>query len=169
MTASATTIEDKIAEIMLADSALDDLKLVIRGVPYSVPTQYCPYALVVIATEEVVGKLTGGKREKAYTGVIQVNIPHNQDFLVVVDRTARIASYAQVHELIAAIVALFSKTANQQLGNLAVTGGAVREILIGDDLVVYGERTEADEESPRVNTFNFGEVPFVVRTMESAG
>jgi len=162
MTAPATTIEDTIAATMVAADSLSTLNAVFRGVPYRVAAQYWPYALVVITSELTAGQMTGNKHEREYTGLIQVNAVH-QDVTTVTARSARITSYTTVHDLVNAVVALFKAEANRALGSVAVTGGAVYAIEVGEDMIEYGLAPGEREDSYT----NYGSVPFVVRTLET--
>lgn len=162
MTASVTLIEDQIATIMLAASALDDLNAVIRGVPYRVATQYYPFATVAVVSETTISRLTGNRHERAYAGIIQFETRH-QDVESVDDRTARVSSYAEIHHLVDQTVRLFKSEAQRTLGGLSLESGAVTQIVIGDDQIEYGV---APEPGRTDNYRNIGVLPFVVETLE---
>jgi len=165
MTAPPTTIEDQIASIILAESDLDDLKAVFRGMAYRVPMQYWPYAEVIIFTETTVRELTGNKHERAYSGVIFVRVSY-QDIVAVSSRTARIPSFELLHTYVDDIVTLFKEAANRSLQNLAVANGAVDRIDVGTDQIDYNIGQAPGYE--RTETFaNEGTVPFTVYTWES--
>jgi len=163
MTAPATLIEDQIAALMGADSRFDAVLAFFRGVPYRVPTQYWPYAMIVVATETTLQEFTGNRVERAYGGVIQFNVLH-QDVVEVVARTARIPSYTTVHELVNATVACFKAAAQRSLGGYTFTGGGVEAIVIGEDQIEYGFAPQNDRDDAFMN---YGTVPFEVRTMEA--
>lgn len=165
MTAPATLIEDQIAALMVADSRFDDVLAFFRGVPYRVPSQYWPYAMVVIATETTLQEFTGNRVERAYSGVIQFNVMH-QDVVEVASRTARIPSYDTVHALVDSTVAFFKAAANRSLGGFTFTGGGVEAIVIGEDQIEYGFAPQNDRDDAFMN---YGTVPFEVRTMEAMG
>jgi hypothetical protein len=165
MTAPATLIEDQIASLMVSDSRFDTLNAIFRGVPYRVPTQYWPYAMVVIATETTLQEFTGGKVERGYAGVIQFHVIH-QDVVEVTGRTARIPSYDVVHVLVNSTVVAFKEETKRSLAGFTFVTGAVEQIVIGEDQIEYGFAPQNDRDDAFMN---YGSVPFVVRTMESMG
>ena len=161
MTATATVIEDAIASLIVGDSNLSSLNAVYRGVPFSVPAMYYPFAVVVIHDEVTTRRFTGNQHVREYSGVIHIEVLY-QDVAEVTSRTARVPSYPVVHELVGAVIRLFKAEANKTLGDPALTSGSVEQIIIGDDPIEYG--VQMDE---RENTIsNYGVVPFTVRTME---
>lgn len=170
MSVAKEEIENAIIDAMLAESALDDLLAVYRGMPLMVPQQFYPFAEVLIEQERTARTLTGNVHERVYEGVITFNV-RVQDAPQVVARKATVASYVTVQNLVDAAVELFKRTANRDLGGLTFTNGAVTMFQVGGQAVEYGIalRNQYGNAIGRDNNFdNTGMLPFVCVTQETA-
>lgn len=162
----AETIENRILDILTADTSLDRVQMFIRGLALgrSIPTQYYPYVEVLITGWTPGKMMTGGLIERTYAGVIRVSTqvvdePPTPD----ANRRAVIPSYAEVQRLANNILGILSRSANQKLGGLLSTDTpqwAVQMFLL--DNGQYGIDAE------RVTTLeNFTEQPFSCRVQEA--
>ena len=100
MTAPASLIEQQMAVLMAADTALDSLKRLYLGVPYHVPTQDHPYAVIVVDNEETEKEYTGNRVVRVYSGAIIINVFHQDIPEVVTERIARVPSYTVMRDLV---------------------------------------------------------------------
>lgn len=164
MATAKLTIENKIRELILAAPApLDQLKVVIRGVAYQVPTMLYPFGQVFITGEVTESEVTGFQKERVYSGVASIHVMQ-ADTLSVTNRSADVGSYTLVQDLIDQLVELLSTPANSTLGSLIFTGGHVTQFLVGESVTEYGI---AEMEARENNYENFGTVPFLARTLEA--
>lgn len=164
MTAPASLIEAQMATLMAADTNLDDLKRLYLGVPYNVPTQDYPYAVIVIDNEETEKEYTGNRVIRLYSGAIIINVIHQDIPETVTERIARVPSYTVMRDLVDTVVKLFKATTNRNLAGFSFGTGSVQMIAVGEELIEYGITAQQD----RTDSFsNYGIIPFAVRTMEA--
>jgi hypothetical protein len=163
MTAPASLIEQQMAVLIEADTALASLKRLYLGVPYKVPTQDYPYAVVVVDNEETEKEYTGNHVVRAYSGAVIINVLHQDIPKTVTGKIARVPSYETMRDLVDAVVKLFKTTANRNLTGFTFENGLVQQIIMGDELIEYGITAQQERTD---NFTNYGIIPFVVKTME---
>jgi hypothetical protein len=163
MSTAKLTIENKIRDLILAEAdPLSQLKVVVRGVAYKLPSSLYPFAQVFITGETTESELSGNYKERVYSGVVSVHVSQ-ADALTVTARSADVSSYTLVQDLVDALVELLSKPVNATLGGLVFTNGTVNQFIVGGSEIEYGV---ADSESRQNNYENYGAVPFIARTTE---
>ena len=169
MTAAKEAIEQKIIDLMLAESALDGLRVIFRGLPYAVAQEHYPFAEVLIESERTESVMTGNLHRRVYDGVITINV-RGQDAIQVANRTATVESYRTVQTLVDAIIDLFKRPANLTLADLTFSNGAVLGFQIGTQ-AEYGisirYRSGSVRAQARANAYdNMGSVTFSCITQE---
>lgn len=160
-------IIDRIRDLMIADSAFDDLGIIYSGVPNSVPAQYPEFAIVAITGEGEARSLSGGDTVTAYEGLIAFNV-RGQDVPNPTGRKADVSSYAKVVEYVAAVKRLFkwNDPDISTLNGLQDSGGAwaVWGFYVSDGGdVAYGYSALDEREN---NYENYAIVPFVCAVNE---
>lgn len=152
-------IEDKIIDLMIADSNFDSV-FFIQGVALNVPAQFYPNCEVHILTARTVESYTGNWYQKSYTGEARF-YGRYQDKLAFSSRRAIVPSAAEVSSLVRYFTALFETTANKNLQGLTAADFAVTNIMLTD--LTYGW----EQRDQRTNNWdNFGAVRFEVLTTE---
>jgi hypothetical protein len=163
MSTAKLTIENKIRDLILAEAEpLSQLKVVVRGVAYKLPSSLYPFAQVFITGEVTESELSGNLKERVYSGAVTVHVSQ-ADLLSVASRSADVGSYTLVQSLVDALVELLSRPTNANLGGLTFADGSVTQFVVGESEIEYGI---AESESRQNNYENFGAVPFVARTLE---
>lgn len=163
MTIPKDTIQERIADTILADTAFASLAMLTIGYLYQVPTAYYPLCEIGIFSERDVEERTG-QLIRQYGGTIRFDVI----VAAMVAETANpkkvmVPSYQAVSQYVNATIQLFKRQVNRDLGTLTFgTTGAVRWIDLGAN-AEYGLDSRIQENSYA----NYGLVPFVVETQEA--
>ncbi len=161
MAAPKGDIENKIRDILLADSNFDSLKAAVRGFQYTVPLAWFPFAEVTITSEAEPSEQTG-LVIRTYLGAIRFNTSE-QEVITLTARKVDVPGYLTVQELVDSCVKLFGQRVNRDLAGLTGASWAVRRFIIGGN-IEYG----IDSRTARQNSFqNYGVVSFSCEIQEA--
>lgn len=150
-----SAIEEKLQDLFIADSDLDDIKVFIRGEPIVIPLGDYPACIIFLSGQTRVAEETG-LWIYHYDGYIAVET-QTPDKYIVNARKATIESYGTVRTLLDAITD--NLESNLSLENLVSGSETVRVIDVGDK--VYGL-------TDRGNTLaNRGEIPISIETQKT--
>lgn len=151
----ADSLENKMQDLFIADSGLDDIKALIRGEPITIPLQHHPAMIIFIERQED-AQLETGLFVYQYAGyiAIETQIP---DSLSVVARKATIESYPTVRNLLDAATDVLE--ANLSLGGISYGTETVRGIT-----QISGKVYGLQQRSNNIN--NRGEVAFAIETQK---
>jgi hypothetical protein len=155
-------IEDRIADLILADTAFSSLAMVTIGYLYQVPLAYFPLCEVTVFAEQAVTERTG-LIIRQLTGTIRFDVlSASQIATTSHPRKIIVPSYRQVSAYVNAAIQLFKRQANRDLNGLSGATWAVRQIALGDN-VEYGLDSRIQENSYE----NYGVIPFSVEIQEA--
>lgn len=162
MTPKKETIENKIVDIILADSDFASIAVATIGFLFRVPEDYYPLCQVVITGSNEAAQQQTGLNIEEFTGFIRFDL-RQQDTPTVNSRKVVVTSYQSVTDLVDATVRLFRENANRKLQNLNESGvWAVRRFTL------QGTTEYGVDQRIRENDYeNFGVIPFVVETQEA--
>lgn len=153
MPTMADAIEDKLQDLFIADSNLDDIDAFIRGEPITIPTDIDPVGIIFLATQLLSDEETGVWVYR-YVGYVAVETLVTEEWAVTA-RKATVPSYPDMRNLLDALTNVLE--VNISLDSISQGTESVRKITrIGDK--VYGLRER------ETTIHNRGEVPFEIET-----
>jgi len=160
MASPKAQIEQRIRDLMIAESDFDSLNYIIRGFPYLVPEAWFPIAQILIPSESTISEQTG-LNIREYVGFIRFDF-RMQDNPQITGRKVDLPSYLSVEEMVNAAVQFFRQLSNRKLNNLLESGvWAVRDFELGSE-AEYGLDSRVREN----NFENYGLTPFRCETQE---
>lgn len=133
-------IENKMIDLMKAETALADVVAFMRGTAGELPASYFPHVAILIQGEDPGGRLTGNFKRGTLIGEIAVHVLL-QDVPIIVDREVTMPSYEATQDLADPIVDMFNDEDNNTLGNLTGSDGRKSWAVTGFQLItpiVYG-------------------------------
>ncbi len=163
MASPKADIEERVADIILADAAFVSLKMLTIGLLWRVPVDYLPLCEVLVASEQEAEQRTG-LVIRQYLGVIRFSVIVSDTPAATANpRKVKVPSYLDAASLVNAAVQLFDKQVNFDLGALVGANWAVRRFMVETN-VEYG----IDSRTGREDSYeNYGAVPFICETQEA--
>lgn len=162
MTYGKEAIETKMTDMIANAASLAAIRRIFVGVVPDMKYDYTPAIEMVIETWDMVTAMTGTFKHWRYSGSFLVTVA-NQDLITATTRVYRVPTYTALTTYVDALGKLFSAEDNDNLDGLTFTNGAVINVKIAEDGLVYGAARLNERDN---NMFNMAIVPFSVLTSE---